>query len=272
MANHTYPSQTPTRRAWQGMMNRCYTKTNKDYPTVGGAGITVIPEWHDYNNFLADMGEKPAGAILARYVSGLGFTRENTYWKQKVYARTNRLYGIWKGLRRRCGVICNSKGAHGEDYSKRGVVLWQDWAESFETFRNDVGEPPSDKHQLDRIDNDAGYVPGNVRWVLPKDNMNNTSSNVVIEMYGMRKTLQQWCEFYGVPRNVVSGRWNLLFTPAKRKGSACQQISVDTGEVIAEFESASAAAAATGIKRGTILKCLSGGNATAGGFAWRYIR
>ena len=71
--NSAYPSQSPTRKAWQGMMNRCYTPTNKDYPNVGGKGITVCPEWHTYENFVKDMGEKPGDTILRRYVPTIGF-------------------------------------------------------------------------------------------------------------------------------------------------------------------------------------------------------
>ena len=268
-----FPSQAPTRKAWSGMMNRCYSPTNKDYPGCGGAGITVCDRWHTYENFLSDMGEKPDGSLLARYVASTGFTPENTYWQPKVHSRTNRLYGIWKGVRRRCGVIGSSKNRN-SDYVERGVTVDPDWANSFASFVMAVGEPPSAEHQLDRIDNDLGYVPGNVRWVLPKENCNNRSDNVVIEMHGKMQTLQQWCDEYGLPRSLVSGRWGLLFSPCSRspKDYQCQQIDAKTGKVIAEFKNAKLAAEATGIRRATIQKCLSGGNATAGGFAWRYLR
>jgi len=251
------------------MMNRCYTPTNKDYPGVGGAGITVCDEWHTYDNFLRDMGEKPADSILARYVPTMGFTPSNTYWQTKVNSRTNRLYGIWKGVKRRCGMLGPSLGR--ADYAARGVQMDVDWAESFAAFASAVGEPPSDEHQLDRIDNDAGYVPGNVRWVTSKDNGNNRSDNVYIEMNGRRQTLQQWCDEFGVSRNLVGGRWRLLFAPSTTARAGCQQIDPATGAVLAEFPTVKEASEATGIKRGTIQKCLSGGNATAGGFAWRYM-
>lgn len=273
MDRYKFPSQTPTRKAWQGMMNRCYTPTNKDYPLCGGAGVVVHKGWHKYENFLTDMGEKPEGTTLARYVCNGDFTPDNTYWRPKVYARTNRLYGIWKGVRRRCGLLGHRAGAG--DYIARGVVMDPDWANSFSDFAAAVGEPPSSKHQLDRIDNDVGYVPGNIRWATPEENGNNRSDNVVIEMYGKRQTLQQWCDEFGVPRGTVSARWRVLFAPSKTNGVhgiRCEQINAATGEVIAIYENSKAAWLATGIRRGTIQKCLSGGNATAGGFAWRYIK
>lgn len=33
------------------MKQRCYLKTNKYYKDYGGRGITVCPEWHDYEAF-----------------------------------------------------------------------------------------------------------------------------------------------------------------------------------------------------------------------------
>lgn len=267
-----FPSQAPTRKTWQGMMNRCYTSTNKDYPSCGGAGIVVCDRWHTYENFLADMGEKPVDALLARYVPTGDFTPDNTYWQPKVHTRTNRLYGIWKGIKRRCGFLGPSTGSR--DYLARGVTMDADWVSSFAAFASDVGEPPSTEHQLDRIDNNGGYVPGNVRWVLAKENGNNRSDNVYIEMLGKRQTLQQWCEEFGVARTTVAARWRTLFDQPKTpgvKGYRCSQVDPVTGGTIAEFENSKFAAEATGIRRATIQKCLSGGNATAGGFAWRYL-
>ena len=48
------------------------------------------------------------------------------------------------------------------------------WIGSFETFLRDVGMRPSDAHSLDRIDNDRGYEPGNVRWATRAEQSRNT--------------------------------------------------------------------------------------------------
>ena len=269
MARHQYPSQHPTHKAWRGMMARCYSATDKDYPSIGGAGITVSPEWHSYDRFYADMGDRPEGTIFSRYVRTLGFTLENCYWQPKVQARTNRLYSIWKGIRRRCGVIGTPDPRTTQCYTDRGITMDPDWADDYQVFAEAVGTPPTIKHQIDRIDNDLGYWPGNVRWATAKENANNRSDNVFIEMDGMRRTAQQWCDFYGIPRNTFSARWRALFT-IPRAARICAQYDMITGLLIAEYATPTAAAATTGIARGTILKCLSGGNKSAGGFHWHY--
>ena len=53
-------SPTPEYQAWRAMKRRCYSPHGKDYPHYGGRGVTVCERWlHSFENFLADMGERP---------------------------------------------------------------------------------------------------------------------------------------------------------------------------------------------------------------------
>ena len=267
-----YPSQDPTRKAWQGMMNRCYTTTNKDYPKLGGAGIKVHPAWHDYNMFAKDMGEKPENCRLTRHCDGLDFTPDNCFWNPVTnYAKT-REYTIWKGIRRRCGIVPTSQNHKPNKlYADKAIYMCEDWVDDFPVFFAYVGQVPDPSYSLDRIDNNKGYEPGNVRWATPKEQANNRSDNVWIEMHGERKTLQEWCDYYYADRSTVSSRWVNLFTATKSKNNPCAQYDMQ-GNHIADYVGTKAAAEATGINQGTIAKCLSGGNASAGGYKWKYIK
>ena len=55
-------SGTPEHRAWCGMMTRCYWSKlgDRNYALYRGAGVTVAGRWHEFANFLADMGPKPS--------------------------------------------------------------------------------------------------------------------------------------------------------------------------------------------------------------------
>lgn len=265
-----YPSQAPTYKAWRGMMNRCYTLTNKDYLTVGGAGIRVCAAWHTFANFERDMGVRPDNSFLQRRDERADFCPENVLWAQKIHTRRDPLYAIWKGIRRRCGVIGSARSGSQSRYVDRGISIDPLWADSFVAFAADVGARPSVDHQLDRIDNDRGYEPGNVRWVLRKQNANNRSDNIWIEQYGARRTLQEWCDHYNIDRTVVTSRWEGLFKPAKPKNQCVEQLTLD-GTVLGWFTGVKAAAEFSGVKQGTIAKCLSGGNDSAGGYRWRYM-
>jgi len=58
---------TPTYRSWSSMMTRCNNKNFAQFKYWGGRGIKVCERWNDFANFLADMGERPAGKTLDRF-------------------------------------------------------------------------------------------------------------------------------------------------------------------------------------------------------------
>jgi hypothetical protein len=47
-------------RAWQRMKGRCSDKSNNRYEYYGGRGIKVCDEWLKFENFIADMGDRPS--------------------------------------------------------------------------------------------------------------------------------------------------------------------------------------------------------------------
>lgn len=77
-------SGTPEHRAWCGMMTRCYWSKpgDRNYALYKGAGIKVCDRWHDFINFLADMGPKPTPKhSLDRYPNAGGnYEPGNVRW------------------------------------------------------------------------------------------------------------------------------------------------------------------------------------------------
>jgi hypothetical protein len=91
-------------------------------------------------------------------------------------------------MRKRCTSTTHKRA---ENYVGRGIVVCERWL-VFERFAEDMGEPPSDAHSIDRIDNDGNYEPGNCRWATLREQANNTSKSVFVEAYGERKTVAYW--------------------------------------------------------------------------------
>lgn len=113
------------------------------------------------------------------------------------------MYARWIGIKKRC---LNPNAQHYERYGGRGVTVCSEWVDSFEVFYRDVGDPPSSKHTLDRIDNNKGYEKGNVRWATRKEQSNNISTNVWIEHDGKRMTWSQWADYLDVPYHLLMAR------------------------------------------------------------------
>lgn len=49
------------------MLQRCTNSTGPRWKYYGGRGIAVCERWRDFKNFLADMGERPAGKSIDRF-------------------------------------------------------------------------------------------------------------------------------------------------------------------------------------------------------------
>jgi len=110
------------------------------------------------------------------------------------------LYGRYATMKSRC---TNPKKKY---YHGRGIKVCDRWLTSFWLFLEDMGEAPSSEHQLDRIDSNGDYTPENCRWVLPKQQQNNRSSNVILEYQGRSQTMQEWCDELGLSKYLVRTR------------------------------------------------------------------
>lgn len=115
-------------------------------------------------------------------------------------------YNTWARMKARCENI-NSK-----DYPRwggRGIGVCKRWS-SFENFLKDMGERPSNKHSLDRIDNNKNYHPSNCRWADAKTQANNRRrrGNLILVKYqGIVKPLIDWADALGINYSTLQWRY-----------------------------------------------------------------
>ena len=74
---------TRTYTSYTAMVRRCFNRKSDNYPDYGARGITVCERWRGplgFQNFLADMGERPRGKTLDRKNANGNYERSNCRW------------------------------------------------------------------------------------------------------------------------------------------------------------------------------------------------
>jgi hypothetical protein len=133
---------------------------------------------------------RSCGCLLREYLvsknrtHGLSATRE---------------YRTWKGLRRRC---TSDSSPDAIDYKARGITVCDRWSD-FAAFLADMGACPSQKHSIDRIDNDGPYSPENCRWATASEQANNKRSNYRICVNGRTYTVAQLAVAMKLPASTI---------------------------------------------------------------------
>lgn len=84
-------SGSRTFQSWASMRQRCTNPTNPRYADYGGRGISVCERWNSFENFLLDMGERPAGATIDRFPNNDGnYEPGNCRWASMTEQNRNR--------------------------------------------------------------------------------------------------------------------------------------------------------------------------------------
>lgn len=118
----------------------------------------------------------------------------------------------------RCWINMNSRCKYPKHGSykycgARGIRVCERWSD-FASFLADMGERPSLKHSIDRINNNGNYEPGNCRWATRAEQHRNMRQTVNITIDGVTMCATDWAIAKGMsPATVLSRIYLLKWDP-----------------------------------------------------------
>lgn len=113
-------------------------------------------------------------------------------------------YTCWHQMLQRCN---SPKSKAYKYYGARGISVCKRWRDSFEAFYSDMGPRTSDKHSIDRINNDGNYEPGNCRWATAAEQARNQRREIkMLTCNGETLAVAEWADRLGVSRQRIHQR------------------------------------------------------------------
>ena len=110
-------------KTWSAMLQRCTNQNNPRYVDYGGRGITVCKRWLLFDNFFADMGERPIGMSIDRINVNGNYEKRNCRWADDTTQAQNARSNIAVECRGR--TLCLSAWARELGINKDCVFGWR---------------------------------------------------------------------------------------------------------------------------------------------------
>lgn len=132
-------TSTPTHNSWHAMVGRCNVPTSTNYARYGARGVTVCERWLTFENFLADMGERPEGATLDRIDNSKGYKPGNARWAtptQQTRNRRNTRRVVFKGELRPLAEVAEELGVTSARMRER--LRYRSFEEVLRIFHSEV--------------------------------------------------------------------------------------------------------------------------------------
>lgn len=109
----------------------------------------------------------------------------------------------------------NPKHPSYADYGGRGITVCDERRESAAAFVRYISPRPKGM-TLERIDNDRGYEPGNIRWATRAEQVRNRRNNIIVQLGEERLVLKDACARLGMSYDAI---WRRL-----KRGASLQTV------------------------------------------------
>ena len=105
------------------------------------------------------------------------------------------VYKKWRSMIQRC---YNQNNIGYKNYGGRGIIVCERWRNSFVHFLEDIGEPPTTAHTIERLDNNGPYSAENCCWATNDVQQRNTRATHFLTLHGQTMTLTDWSRVIGI--------------------------------------------------------------------------
>jgi hypothetical protein len=125
------------------------------------------------------------------------------------HAGRGRQTSEWARWQHMIGRCHHPKNADYDHYGGRGIGVCDEWRKSFAAYLayiRSIGFTGAKGQELDRIDNDGNYEPGNLRVTDRKGQCRNKRNNRTLTAFGQTCCLSEWGEQTGIKSNTIQAR------------------------------------------------------------------
>jgi hypothetical protein len=118
------------------MRERCVRKMSISFKNYGGRGVSVCSRWDSFENFLADMGERPVGTSLDRIDNDGNYEPENCRWATRIEQNNKRRQNVnitHNGITKTIAQWCSELGLNYSRTYRRLVIQKLSPAQAFDS-------------------------------------------------------------------------------------------------------------------------------------------
>ena len=138
---------------------------------------------------------RSCGCLITERIAALNRSHGATVGCRFKRTAVPKEYQTWNRIKSRC---YNPNVPEHPFYGGRGITMCDDWRHDYSAFLADMGDAPTRKHSIERIDNDGPYEPGNCRWATPREQARNRRSSVRVKLDGELVLLVEAAERFGI--------------------------------------------------------------------------